>query len=52
MFNIDLFINHYVTKRPQSMFLEDIENNKEELTHKIEGKTILVIGGAGLNRQR
>ncbi len=47
MFNIDLFINHYVTKRPQSMFLEDIENNKEELTHKIEGKTILVIGGAG-----
>lgn len=47
MFNIDLFINQYVTKRPQSMFLEDIENNKEELTRKIQGKAILVIGGAG-----
>lgn len=47
MFNIDLFINQYVTKRSKSMFLEDIENNREELIHKIEGKTVLVIGGAG-----
>lgn len=47
MFNLDKFINTYVTKRPQSMFLQDIENNKVQLTQKIEGKSILVIGGAG-----
>ncbi len=47
MFNIDLFINQYVTKRPVSMFLKDIDNNKNILRGKIEGKTILVIGGAG-----
>lgn len=47
MFELNEFIGKYVTKRPQSMFLQDIENNKEELTKKIEGKTALVIGGAG-----
>jgi len=29
------------------MFLQDIENNKEILLQKIEGKKILVVGGAG-----
>lgn len=29
------------------MFLQDIENNKKALTEKIEGKTVLVVGGAG-----
>ena len=47
MFNLDRFIGQYVTKRPNSMFLNDIENNKEKLRKKIEGKSILVIGGAG-----
>lgn len=47
MFDLNKFIGTYVTKRPKSMFLEDIENNKEELKRKIEGKTVLVIGGAG-----
>lgn len=47
MFNLEKFISTYVTKRPQSMFLQDIENNKEKLTEKIEGKKVLVIGGAG-----
>lgn len=47
MFDLNNFISTFVTKRPQSMFLQDIENNKEELAEKIEGKTILVIGGAG-----
>ena len=27
----------YVTKRPQSMFLKDIEDNREQLINKIEG---------------
>lgn len=47
MFDLNSFIGKYVTKRPRSMFLQDIENNKEELRKKIEGKTVLVVGGAG-----
>lgn len=47
MFDLDKFIGNYVTKRSQSMFLKDIENNKEYLTKRIEGKSVLVIGGAG-----
>lgn len=47
MFDLSKFISEYVTKRPVSMFYEDIQNNKEELTGKIKDKTVLVIGGAG-----
>lgn len=47
MFNLNKFIGTYVTKRPESMFLDDIAANKEELRRKIEGKSVLVIGGAG-----
>lgn len=47
MFNVDLFIRENVTKRSKSMFLQDIEENKDRLFKKIEGKSILVIGGAG-----
>ena len=47
MFELNSFITQYVTKRPQSMFLEDIENHREKLTEKIKDKTVLVIGGAG-----
>lgn len=47
MFDLNKFIKRYVTKRQQSMFLNDIESHKEELSKKIAGKSILVIGGAG-----
>lgn len=47
MFNLDNFIATYVTKRPTSMFANDIENNKDKLSEKINGKRVLVIGGAG-----
>lgn len=47
MFDLDKFIGSYVTKRSQSMFLEDIEKNSKKLSEKINGKTVLVIGGAG-----
>ena len=47
MFSLDQFINQYVTKRPCSMFKQDIEDNSDALSQKIEGKSILVIGGAG-----
>ena len=47
MFSLERFISQYVTKRPSSMFYPDIEVNKDELTAKIQGKSVLVIGGAG-----
>ncbi len=47
MFNLDRFINESVTKRCGSMFAQDIVNTKALLTKGIEGKTVLVIGGAG-----
>lgn len=47
MFNIDSFISKYVTHRDRSMFLDDIENNSDELKNAIEDRTVLVIGGAG-----
>lgn len=47
MFSLSDFINKYVTKRPMSMFLKDIDINKEALEKKIGGKSFLVIGGAG-----
>ena len=47
MFNLDKFISESVTFRPRSMFLPDIEANKEALTREIKGKKVCVIGGAG-----
>ena len=47
MINISKFISQYVTERPYSMFIPDIEANKETLTREIEGKEVCVIGGAG-----
>ncbi|MCD8157092.1 MAG: polysaccharide biosynthesis protein [Clostridiales bacterium] len=47
MFDLTNFINTYVTKRAQSMFLPDIEDNTAALSEKIKNKTVLVIGGAG-----
>lgn len=47
MFNLDQFIKQYVTRRPTSMFKPDIDANRDALTEKIAGKSVLVIGGAG-----
>lgn len=47
MFNLSKFISDNVTFRPKSMFLADIEANKEQLSKEIEGKSLCVIGGAG-----
>ena len=41
MFNLDKFINTYVTKRNQSMFIVDIENNREQLSKKIKSVVFL-----------
>ncbi len=47
MIQLETFINTYVTKRSTSMFALDVTNHAEELRKKIEGKSFLVIGGAG-----
>ena len=47
MFNLDKFISDHVTSRSTSLFLADIEANKEKLRQEIKGKSVCVIGGAG-----
>ena len=47
MFILDKFIADHVIMRPKSMFADDIEANKETLSHEIKGKSVCVIGGAG-----
>lgn len=47
MININQFISANVTSRFTSMFASDIEANREQLCKEIEGKSLLVIGGAG-----
>ncbi|MDD6573037.1 MAG: polysaccharide biosynthesis protein [Thermoflexaceae bacterium] len=47
MFNLEQFINAKVIHRAQSMFINDIKDNQAILKEKIEGKSVLVIGGAG-----
>lgn len=45
--NLHDFIADKVTKRKESLFKTDLEANKNQLSEAIEGKSILVIGGAG-----
>lgn len=47
MFNLDNFINQSVTKRKRSMFEEDIDANRDNLSKEIRNKRVCVIGGAG-----
>ena len=47
MFDLNRFISDNVTKRETSMFSEDIETNRNRVFEKVQGKSVLVIGGAG-----
>lgn len=47
MLNVNQFITNHITGRSESMFATDIEANKDKLREEIEGKSVLVIGGAG-----
>src|SRR5574344_2459440 len=47
MLNLNKFISDNITKRSESMFKPDIENNKTNLQQEIDGKSVCVIGGAG-----
>ncbi len=46
-YEIEQFINIYITKRPQSLLTEDLIQYHEPLTQAVTGKNVLVIGGAG-----
>ncbi|MDR2149049.1 MAG: polysaccharide biosynthesis protein, partial [Tannerella sp.] len=46
-FNIDKFISSHVTGRQESLLTEDFKNNRAKLHEEIDGKSALVIGGAG-----
>ena len=47
MLDLDKFIGEYVTERDESLFTPDIINSEADLTERIKGKSVLVIGGAG-----
>ena len=47
LFNIDRFISEYVTERKESLFSNDLLTFHERLTEKTEGRSALIIGGAG-----
>ena len=47
MFDLNKFIEEHITKRSSSLFEEDLLARKKELTSRIEGRRVLVIGGAG-----
>jgi len=46
-FNVDNFISTFVTKRAKSLLADDFLKYNAELTSRIKGKNVLVIGGAG-----
>jgi len=46
-FNLDNFISTFVTKRSSSLLAEDFLKYNGELNSRINGKRVLVIGGAG-----
>ena len=47
MLNLRKFISDHVTFRQESMFLKDIEANRDRIRQEVEGKRLCVIGGAG-----
>ena len=46
-FNLDNFISTFVSKRPDSLLDDDFLKYNTELNARINGKSVLVIGGAG-----
>ena len=46
-FDLPEFIRENVTRRPGSLFQQDLDNNAVTLRQRIAGKSVLVIGGAG-----
>ncbi len=46
-FKLEPFISQYITGRKESLFAQDLEANDAQLRESINGKSALVIGGAG-----
>ncbi len=46
-FDIESFVRKYVTKRAESLLASDFERFSDEMHRRIDGKRMLVIGGAG-----
>jgi FlaA1/EpsC-like NDP-sugar epimerase len=46
-FNLDNFITTFVTKRGESLLKPDFEKYNDALNQRINGRNVLVIGGAG-----
>ncbi len=46
-FNIETFIKQHITKRNESFFTKDLQEHHQTLLNEIQGKSVLVIGGAG-----
>ena len=46
-FDIESFVRKYMTKRPESLLAADFAKCADEMHRRIDGKRILVIGGAG-----
>lgn len=46
-FDIESFVRKYVTKRPESLLAADFAKCTDEMHRRIDGKRMLVIGGAG-----
>lgn len=46
-FNLDLFIKNYITQRKESLLNSDFYKFKADMQKRINGKSVLVIGGAG-----
>ncbi len=47
IFNIEQFIKTHITKRSESFFAQDLQTHHDTLAKEIQGKSALVIGGAG-----
>lgn len=45
--DLNKFVKEKVINRNTSLFSKDIESNEDKLNHEINGRSILVIGGAG-----
>ena len=46
-FDLDFFIKKYITKRDESLLSNDFQKQDAEMQYRINGKSVLVIGGAG-----
>ena len=46
-FDIERFVRKYMTKRPESLLRADFEKHADEMHKRIDGRRMLVVGGAG-----